>query len=97
MLFAGRAEREAQYERIFALGRGKVEVARTHRESVLLAHNRHRDDFDIEVQIEHHPLNRAQLLEVFFAENREVRLHDIEQLADHRRHAAEMAWAMPAA
>jgi len=77
---------KAEYERIFrappATGRGCANSSRVRRSRATIGT---RDNFDIEIQIAHHPLNRAQLLKIFFAKNREVRLHDVEQLGDHRR------------
>src|SRR5271156_4998709 len=97
MLVASGANREAQRERVLTLGRREVGVARAHREAVFLAHDRHRHNLDIEVQIADHFLNRAQLLKILLAEDRQVRFDDVEQLGDHRRHPAEMARAMRAA
>src|SRR5271154_431701 len=97
MLVASGANREAQRERVLTLGRREVGVARAHREAVFLAHDRHRHNLDIEVQVADHFLNRAQLLEILLAEDRQMRFDDVEQLGDHRRHSAEMAGAMRAA
>jgi hypothetical protein len=40
-----------------------------------------------------HSSDDGQLLEIFLSEIRAIRLHDVEQLRDNRRHASKMPWA----
>ena len=51
----------------------------------------------IEVQIADHFLNRAKLLKILLAEDRQMRFHNVEELRDYRRDAAKMPGAMRAA
>ena len=59
--------------------------------AVGLAHDRHADDLDAEVEIAHHAADDGELLEVLLAEHGDVRLDGVEQLGDHRGDAAEVA------
>src|SRR6266481_395328 len=90
-------QRTAQRKRAFALVRRQVRIARTHRKAIGLAHGRNRNNLEIEIEIDHHPLDRAQLLKILLAEERGIWLYDIEQLRHHGRDAAKMARAMVAA
>ncbi len=68
----------------------QVAVARTEREAVLGAHRRRADDLDRQVQVVDHAPDHRELLEILLAEDRDVRLHQAQQLDDHGRDALEM-------
>ncbi|MEY9286259.1 hypothetical protein ABIA03_007451 [Bradyrhizobium yuanmingense] len=70
------------------LGR-EVDVARGHRESVALAHGAGADHLDTEVEVARHLRHHAQLLEILFAEDRDIRPALREQLADDSGDTAE--------
>ena len=72
-----------------SLLRRQIDVARGHREAVALAHGAGSDHLDAKVEIPRHPGDDPQLLKILLAEHREVRTDLREQLADHRRDAAE--------
>ena len=78
-----------QHRRGAPLFRRQIDVARRHREAVALAHGARAHHLDAEVEIRRHPRHHPQLLEILFAEDREIRPHLREQLADHGGDAAE--------
>ena len=73
-----------------AIGRAEVAVAAAQRQAVRLAHGRHRDDLDRQIQVAHHLPDHGTLLEVLLAEEGHIRLHDVEQLGDHGGDPAEV-------
>src|ERR1044071_5893627 len=48
------------------------------------------DDFHVHTEIAHHPADHLELLIIFFPENGDLRLNDIEKLGNDRGHAAKM-------
>ncbi len=79
-----------------SLGR-QVAVAGTQGQSVRLPHRGRHQDVHGQVQVLHHPADDGGLLQVLLAEEGQVRLHQVEQLGDHRGHPAEMARTEPPA
>jgi len=75
-------ERTIRNQRHLSLVGVKIGIARAHRQPITFTDRCHRHDFQIEIQIGDHPLNRAELLKVFLAEQRDMRLDDIEELGD---------------
>ena len=76
---------------LFALSRIEELVARTHGQAIRLANDRRAKDRDRKGKVDRHPAHDQQLLEVLAAEHGQIRLHEVEQLGDHGRHAIEMA------
>src|SRR5262245_524388 len=72
------------------LGFAQTRIPRTHGDPISLANSRHRNDFEVEIQILDHALNDHTLLEVFLTKEGKMGLDDIEELGNHRRHATEM-------
>ena len=58
---------------------------------VRLADDRRADDLDVQIEVEHHPLDAGQLLGVLLPEDGERRADDVEQLEHHGQHAVEVA------
>ncbi|EVT88823.1 hypothetical protein Z046_26780 [Pseudomonas aeruginosa VRFPA09] len=75
----------------------EVTVARGQREAIGGAHRRLAEDLHRQVEVADQLADHRQLLEILFAEQREVRLDHVQQLADHGRHAFEMAGTTGAA
>jgi hypothetical protein len=69
----------------------EILIARAHRETVGLAHGRRADDRDAQAQVRDHATDDRQLLEILLAEDRDVRIDDVEQLRDDGRDAFEMS------
>src|SRR5205807_10049199 len=69
-------------------------IARAHRESIDFTHRWHADDLDIKVQVPHHPLNRAKLLKILLAEERDVWFDNVEEFGDDGGDASEVTRPM---
>ena len=79
------------------LSRRQIDVTRTQRQAVGLAHNRHADDLHRHIEIAHHALDHGELLEILAAEEGNIGLDEVEELVHHRRHPAKVAGAAGAA
>lgn len=86
-----------QHEGRLALLRAQVGVTRAFGQTVSLAHDGTADDGHVHVQVGHHALDDGELLGVLLPEKSAMRLHDVEELRDHRAHAAEVPRARGAA
>jgi hypothetical protein len=69
----------------------QVLVARTHGESVRLAHGRRGDNPDRQAEVGRHVTNDQLLLIVFLPEHGDIRLNQGEKACHDRRNAVEMA------
>ncbi len=67
------------------------QVARREGQAVLATDDGTLDDFERQPQLTHHRLDDGDLLEILLAEVGAGRPHDVEQAADHLRHAVEVA------
>ena len=72
-------------------GVGEVAIAAAHRQSIRLAHRRHADHLDAEVQGAHHVADEHELLVVLFAKQREIRPSHVEEFGHHRKHTGEVS------
>src|SRR5690606_30007716 len=68
-----------------------IAVPRTHGQAIAFPENLPTSDLHRDTQVFHHASDNRQLLKVLDAEDRLVRLHNVEQLAHHRGHTFEMA------
>src|SRR5690606_6165548 len=71
----------------------EIAIARAQREAVGGARGVDADHFDRHAEIGHHLADDGQLLEILLAEQRHVRLHDLEKFGDDGRYTGEMAGA----
>ncbi len=82
-----------QDEGDLAVERREVAVPAGHRQPVVLADGRDRDDLDAQVEVAHHAPHEQQLLGVLLAEERQVRARQAQQLGDDGQDAVEVARA----
>ncbi len=83
-------QRAAEHQRLLSLLKGKVAIARAHRQAIRFAHGGANHQLQIEVQIAHHAPQHRDLGRIFLSEESLVRLDDVEQFRHDRRHAAKM-------
>src|SRR5581483_11238709 len=84
------AENLRQSRGDLALGLGEIAVARRHRKSVGLAHGRHAEDLDRQIEIARQAADHLELLEILLAETGDIGLDLMEELGDDGGDAFEM-------
>ena len=84
-------ERAIQHRGGLAFVRVQIDVSRGKRQPIRLAHRRANHDFRIHIQVARHLRDEPRLLRILASEVRIVRLHNLQQLHDHCRDAAEVA------
>ena len=90
-------KRAVEGERLGAVLRRQIFVARTGGEAVFVAHQRRANDLGGDIEVAHHALDDQQLLIVFLAKNRDMGEGLQQQFRHHNRHPAEeMRAAVPA-
>ena len=62
-----------------AMDRGELAIARGKGEAVGLTHCGVADDFSLGIEVAHHATNQGKLLKIFFAEDGEVGLKDVQE------------------
>lgn len=68
-------------------------IAGGHRQAIVLADRRVRDDVDGEIEVADHPANDGELLNIFFAEYGRIGLEEIEEFEYDCADAVEMSGA----
>src|SRR3954464_14433937 len=86
----GGKKRAVEGQGLPALVRIQVGIPAAHGQSVGLANCRYSDQLDGPVEIPYHSPDQRQLLDVFFPEAGQVRLHQVKQLGHNRQNTGEM-------
>ena len=86
-----------QAQCLFSFRFRQIAVARTHRQAIGLPDDGMADNLDGKVEITDHPADYRQLLQVLFAEDGDMRHHEMKELGDNRRHPVEVAGPIGAA
>ena len=69
----------------------EIRIARTHRQSIRLAHDRADDQLHIHIQVAHHPPQHCNLRGVFLPEEGAIGPHNLEQLGNDSCHSAKVS------
>src|SRR2546423_1528232 len=80
-----------QNQRLPALLRVEICVARAHRQPGTLAHNRTDLDLDRNIQISYHAADDRHLCSILLSKKGSIRLDDVKQFRDHCRDTAKMS------
>src|SRR3954447_5521763 len=89
-----RLQRLVQRQSSYPVTVREVHVAARQRETVGLADGGPADHLDREVEVAHHPADQRELLGILLPEERDVGPGQVQQLADDRQDAVEVAWAV---
>src|SRR5438046_8012887 len=82
-------ESTVEARRLETLFRRKIAVARREREPVLGANRFRWNDANRHVELLHHATHDLELLAIFFAEHRDIRPHEAEELQHYGAYAVE--------